>query len=106
MYAWETGPVEDLALLLLCGDADFKLLASSVFLDRKIRYNINAKTGVALKFLRKEMASTLAMHFGGKPVTGSHAVWEDTAMAMLGKVKPDDSERKLDKITLVTNRLL
>lgn len=106
MYAWETGPVEDLALLLLCGDADFKLLANSVFLDRKIRYSVNAKTGVALKFLRKEMASTLAMHFGGKPVTGSHAVWEDTAMAMLGKVKPDDSERKLDKITLVTNRLL
>lgn len=25
MYAWETGPVDDLALVLLCGDADFKV---------------------------------------------------------------------------------
>ena len=25
MYAWETGPVEDMALLLLCGDAEFKV---------------------------------------------------------------------------------
>ena len=25
MYAWETGPVEDLALILLCGDAEFKV---------------------------------------------------------------------------------
>lgn len=26
LYAWETGPVEDMALLLLCGEADFKVL--------------------------------------------------------------------------------
>lgn len=25
MYAWETGPVDDLALLLLCGEPDFKV---------------------------------------------------------------------------------
>ncbi len=25
LYAWETGPVEDMALLLLCGDAEFKV---------------------------------------------------------------------------------
>lgn len=106
MYAWETGPVEDLSLLLLCGDAEFKLLADSVFLDRKIRYSVSPKASVALKYLRREMASTLAMHFSGKPVTGSDAVWEDTAMAMLGKVKPEDSEKKAEKITLVANRVL
>lgn len=27
MYAWETGPVDDLALLLLCGDAEFKVMS-------------------------------------------------------------------------------
>ena len=25
LYAWETGPVEDMALLLLCGDTEFKV---------------------------------------------------------------------------------
>ena len=25
MYAWEVGPVDDLALLLLCGEPDFKV---------------------------------------------------------------------------------
>ena len=25
LYAWETGPVDDLALLLLCGEAEFKV---------------------------------------------------------------------------------
>lgn len=25
MYAWETAPVDDLALLLLCGEPDFKV---------------------------------------------------------------------------------
>lgn len=25
MYAWETGPVEDLSLILLSGDAEFKV---------------------------------------------------------------------------------
>ncbi|GJE85993.1 HrpA-like RNA helicase [Phanerochaete sordida] len=106
MYAWETGPVEDLSLLLLCGEAEFKLPAGSVFLDRKVRYNIGHKASVALKYLRREMASTLAMHFSSKPVTGSDAIWEETAMAMLGKVKPEDAEKKIEKITLVTNRVL
>ncbi|KAK7694503.1 hypothetical protein QCA50_001689 [Cerrena zonata] len=31
LYAWETGPVDDLALILLCGEAEFKLMADSVF---------------------------------------------------------------------------
>ena len=25
LYVWETGPVDDLALLLLCGDCNFKV---------------------------------------------------------------------------------
>ncbi len=25
LYAWETGPVDDVAIALLCGDADFKV---------------------------------------------------------------------------------
>jgi ATP-dependent RNA helicase DHX29 len=29
LYAWETGPVDDRALVLLCGEADFKVCLSS-----------------------------------------------------------------------------
>lgn len=25
MYAWETAPIDDLAILLLCGECDFKV---------------------------------------------------------------------------------
>jgi hypothetical protein len=25
MYAWETGPVDDIAMLLLCGECEFKV---------------------------------------------------------------------------------
>ena len=28
LYAWETAPVEDMALLLLCGDTEFKVRIS------------------------------------------------------------------------------
>lgn len=106
MYAWETGPVDDMSLVLLCGDAEFKLLADSVFLDRKIRYSIGPKASVALKLLRKQLASTLSAHFTGKAVVGRDAVWEETAMAILGKVKPEEEEKRPEKVTLVVNRVL
>lgn len=31
LYAWETGPVDDMAMLLLCGEADFKVDLVSMF---------------------------------------------------------------------------
>ena len=46
------------------------------------------------------------MHFSGKRVVGSEAVWEETAMAVLGKIKPEDPERKTEKLTLVVNKVL
>ena len=33
LYAWETGPVDDVALVLLCGDADFKV--RTLYADRQ-----------------------------------------------------------------------
>ena len=46
------------------------------------------------------------MHFSGKPVAGYEAVWEETAMAMLGRQKPEDQEKKAEKLTLVLNKVL
>lgn len=30
LYAWETGPVDDLAMVLLCGEPEFKVCISCV----------------------------------------------------------------------------
>lgn len=74
--------------------------------DRKIRYRLEPKTNVALKFLRNQLGSLLAAQFRGKPLIESQAAWNDIALAILGKVKPpkEEPETKQDVITLVLNR--
>lgn len=81
-------------------------MADSVFVDKKVRFNIGPKASVALKCLRKQLVTTLAAHFSGKPVSGPDAVWEDTAMAILGKVKPEEEEKRPETLKLVVNRVL
>ncbi|KAJ7786454.1 P-loop containing nucleoside triphosphate hydrolase protein [Mycena metata] len=67
LYAWETGPVDDVAIALLCGDADFKLISNTAFIDRnKIKYQVSPKSNIALKFLRTHLASILAQQFRSK----------------------------------------
>lgn len=77
-----------------------------MFVDKKIRYRIDARASVALKFLRNHLASILASHFRKDRLVGQDPILEEIAMAMLGKVKPQDSEKKLESITLVVNRVL
>lgn len=44
LYARETAPVSDLALVLFCGDADFRFSCRSVYLDRnRIRWRVSRK---------------------------------------------------------------
>ncbi|KAK4689978.1 ATP-dependent RNA helicase DHX29, partial [Tremellales sp. Uapishka_1] len=76
LYAWETGPVEDRALALLCGDsADFRFSASSFQIDRKIRYHVQPKTAMAFKLLRERFALAMSMKMRGKPLSGSSDRW-------------------------------
>ena len=75
-------------------------------MDKKVRFSIGPKASVALKYLRRQLATTLAAHFSGKPVSGPDAVWEDTAMAILGKIKPEEEEKKQETLKLVVNRVL
>lgn len=123
MYAWETGPVDDLALVLLCGDAEFKvrrrqlrvsrkrtqtsrqLMADSVLLDRKVRFRLDGKAGIALKYLRSRIGSMLASQFRGDRSSTS-SDWEDVAIMLLGKLKPQAEERKPETVTLVVNRVI
>ncbi|GLB36275.1 putative P-loop containing nucleoside triphosphate hydrolase protein [Lyophyllum shimeji] len=89
LYAWETGPVDDMAMLLLCGECDFKLISDSAFIDRKIKFRIPPKSNIALKFLRSQLGSLLAHQFRGKTLSESQLLWNELAMMVLGKIKPD-----------------
>jgi ATP-dependent RNA helicase DHX29 len=50
---WESGVVNEKAIFLLCGEADFKMPAESVIIDRKIKASMNPKTLLTLKILRQ-----------------------------------------------------
>ncbi|ETW87318.1 hypothetical protein HETIRDRAFT_413634 [Heterobasidion irregulare TC 32-1] len=100
LYAWETGPVDDIALLLLCGECEFKLISDSAFIDRKIKFRLPPKTNVALKYLRTQLNLLLASQLRGKPLTESQVLWMEVAMAVMGKLKleKDSDEQQQNSI--------
>lgn len=89
LYAWETGGVDDAALLLLCGELDSKLIAESLALDRKIRFRVAPKTNLALKYLRDQLSNNLAAQMRGRTLTEQQKQWSELAMFVLGRPKPD-----------------
>ncbi|KIK96360.1 hypothetical protein PAXRUDRAFT_826025 [Paxillus rubicundulus Ve08.2h10] len=89
LYAWETGPMDDLAILLLCGECDFKLMSDTATVDRKIKYRLTFRANVAMKILRNQLSSISAQKFRGKPMTESQVRWHELGMGALGKVKLD-----------------
>ncbi|KAI0051742.1 P-loop containing nucleoside triphosphate hydrolase protein [Auriscalpium vulgare] len=98
LYAWETGPVDDVALALVCGDCDFKarslLMTDMAFMDRKVKFRVPAKTNLALKQLRTHLATILANQLRRKPLSETQVLWLEMALAILGKVKPESDEKK------------
>lgn len=51
---WETGPVDEVAVLLMCGsEVDIKYPARTYSLDRKIRVRLPSKSALALKAMRQ-----------------------------------------------------
>jgi len=102
LYAWETGPVDDVSLLLLCGEVDFKLISNSTFVDRnKIKFQVSPKCNIALKILRGNLNVTLSQLFRGKPLDEQQAEWFELALMVLGKVKLEDSDEQKGSIVLV-----
>lgn len=101
MYAWETGPIDDLAIVLLCGESEFKIHSNTLTIDRKIRYQLAPKANVALKILRQHLTTILALQLRGKPLIESQVLWYDLATAALGKIKletEDDSTKLMIKL--------
>lgn len=87
LYAWETGPVDDLSLLLLCGECDFKMVAGIAAIDRKIKFRVPPRTNLALKILRTQLNALLAQQFQGKPLTNLQTKWMEFCLLAIGKVK-------------------
>lgn len=93
LYVWETGPVDDAALVLLCGDCNFKLVSDSAFVDPKIKFRIPAKTNLALKCLRNKLAVELSERIRNKSSNGSQERWMKMALIVLGKLQSEQSSR-------------
>ncbi|KAI0932374.1 hypothetical protein AcW2_001025 [Taiwanofungus camphoratus] len=104
LYAWETGPVDDISLALLCGEPEFRLLSNTVFVDRKIRFRLSPKSGVALKILRNQLSTLLSVQLRGDPLILSQLQWYELAMMVLGKIKPKNPDENQENITVVVNR--
>jgi len=92
LYAWETGPVDDKALALLCGDvANVKVSSSSAQIDKRLTYRIDPKSAVALKLLRSQVARIMSSKMRGKAMTESQKKWFELGMEYI-MTEPNEEE--------------
>ncbi|KAH7909118.1 P-loop containing nucleoside triphosphate hydrolase protein [Hygrophoropsis aurantiaca] len=117
LYAWETSPVHDLAILLLCGECEFKarmvlsscsganafpsqVISNTVVIDRKIKFRLPPKATIALKRLRSQLGNILAQQFKSKPLAESQILWHNLAMVALGNIKIEVEEAETMKVII------
>jgi ATP-dependent RNA helicase DHX29 len=107
LYAWETGPVDDRALALFCGDnPDFKvglarhrcqrvicideqISATALHLDRNVKYHVHPRTAIALKALRQRMTGIMNATMRGKALDEDSAKWFNLAIKCLGSLSEE-----------------
>ena len=79
--AHETSPVEDFAVALVCGEAEFKMYAGVVVIDgNRIRFSLeDRKTMLVLKTLRTEIRQIMAQSFRkpGAILSSHQQAWLD-----------------------------
>lgn len=75
-----------------------------MFVDRKIRFRLSPKSGVALKILRNQLSTLLSVQLRGDPLILSQLQWYELAMMVLGKIKPKNPDENQENITVVVNR--
>ncbi|KAJ9118123.1 hypothetical protein QFC22_004024 [Naganishia vaughanmartiniae] len=93
LYAWETSPVDDIALFLLCGEIlDIKTWASSVVLDRKIKFNMPPVTILALQRLRTEFANCLSQRMASIPLDPEQEKWFELGLKCIMKTVEEEQE--------------
>ncbi|KAG9124558.1 hypothetical protein FRC07_011145 [Ceratobasidium sp. 392] len=93
LYASETGPANDLALILLCGDCEFKVASEQVIIDRKIKYRVTGKTALALKALKARLSSNMTLRLRAKKPDGTEGdVWNSLALELLKSLTNTDQK--------------
>jgi ATP-dependent RNA helicase DHX29 len=93
LYAWETGPIDDRALALLCGDfVDTKLSAASMQIDRKLRFQVEPKSALALKYLRDQLASSMATRLRGRSLSDRQSEWFELALKCIATGVYEDQQ--------------
>ena len=78
-------------------------MAHTASIDRKVRFRVQPKASIALKLLRNNLASILATQFRIRPLSEAQRVWDEIAMMILGKARPEGSPQMPDAVTLVVN---
>lgn len=66
-----------------------QLVSDAAFVDRKIKFRIPARTGLALKHLRNQLAAVLNERLRNKPITESQEKWMGMVLVVLGKMRPE-----------------
>lgn len=85
----------------LAHDSFCQLSANVVYIDKKIKFRLSPKTGVALKLLRSQISALLSAQMRIKPLSETQLPWNELAIMILGKLKPEEPGRQLESITLV-----
>lgn len=81
-----------------------QLVSDAAFVDRKIKFRIPARTGLALKHLRNQLAAVLNERLRNKPITVSQERWMDLVLVVLGKLRPElDSTAQAVVLDVVRN---
>ncbi|KIJ45644.1 hypothetical protein M422DRAFT_75059 [Sphaerobolus stellatus SS14] len=91
LYAWETGPIDNLALMLLCGDSEFKLPSETISLDRKIKFRVGAKSCIAMKHLREQFSAILSLKMRKMPLNKTQEKWYDLGLKVLSRTLLEES---------------
>ncbi|CAE6422967.1 unnamed protein product [Rhizoctonia solani] len=101
LYASETGPADDLSLILLCGDCEFKVAddlslillcgdcefkpaSELVIVDRKLKYRVPGKTILVLKALKAKLAANMTVRLRSRQpdVTSEAELWSTFALEL------------------------
>ncbi|GAA6061389.1 hypothetical protein JCM10212_000649 [Sporobolomyces blumeae] len=108
LYVWESGSVDERAVYLLCGNADFQLAAHSISIDRKIKTRLEPKTSIAIKTLRQQWQALFKkkMVDPAAPLAGQQQ-WLDLlleAFASPRKVEEEEKKKKREPVKLALKR--
>lgn len=95
LYVWESGSVDERAVYLLCGNADFQLAAHSLSIDRKIKTRLEPKTSIAMKILRQQWQAFFKkkMVDPSAPLEGQQQ-WLELLLEALESPKKQEEEEK------------